>query len=216
MAARTGAAAEEMKAMWAQAVDAGKRNVSSPSLYRALEKTFPIAWENDFFVIGLGGVDGLVGGQLNTGEYQQMLERVLQGLTQNPRLKFRVIEGNEYSDWEYTQARDAAALASRQQSMQKQVVVSASFGSWDEIYEQISRLWAGSENRSLPTGRARFLEAAFDLTLKAMDALYPAPGQPVPEATERGLSRIVERIASMSNSDAAVIAFLLFQYRKGK
>ena len=214
MAARTGAALDEMKQVWAQAADTGKRGVASPSFYRALEIALPLAWEDDVFVIGMGDTDGQTGGLLNTNEYQQKLERALQTITQNPRLKFRVIEGNEYGDWEYAKARDAAALANRQQSLQKQVVQKAGFGSWDEIHEQVSRLWAQTENRSQPTGRARYMDAAFEIVLQAMTTLYPPPGEAVPETTERGLSRVVERIAGMTNSDPAVIAFLLFQRRR--
>ena len=214
MAERTGAAAQEMKALWAQAVEMGKRSVASPSLYRALERTIPLAWEDDTFVIGLGDVDGQTGGLLNTTEYRQMLERVVQTLTENPRLRFRVIEGNEYGDWEYAKARDAAALASRQQTMQKQVVQSATLGTWDGIYEQVTRLWAQAENRSTPTGRARYLDASFEVVLQAMTTLYPAPGEAVPETTDRALSRIVDRIAGMTNSDPALVGFLLFQRRK--
>ncbi len=216
MAAPTGAAAQQMQNVWAKAAYIGKRSVASQSIYCALERTIPVARQDDTLVIGLGGVDGAAGGQLNTGEYQQMLERVLQTITQNPRLKFRVIEGNEYGDWEYAKARDAAALAARQQTTQKQVVQTAAYGTWEEIYDQISRLWASAEGRSLPTGRARFLDAAFEILLKAMETMYPAPGQPVPDTTERGLSRVVERIAGMTNSDATVIGFLLFQQRKNK
>jgi hypothetical protein len=46
-----------------------------------------------------------------------------------------------------------------------------------------------------------------------METMYPTEGK-AEEPVERGLSRIVERIASMTGADAALIAYLLFERRK--
>ncbi|MBC8101150.1 MAG: hypothetical protein H7Z41_01000 [Cytophagales bacterium] len=200
--------------LWAQAVDRVKQTVISPALWRAVERTLPVAWEENYFVIGLSSLDGQMAGTLNTRENLLAIERVLREVTGSGDLRVRLIDGVDLEDWEAAKVRDAAALASRQQVTQKRVTESASFASWDAIYDQISRLWANSEYRALASGRGRYIDNALDLILKAMDSgLYPAEGK-VDEPTERGLNRLLDRIGSVTNSDPAVIAYLLYQRRR--
>lgn len=213
MAARTGADAEAMRNVWNQAVTEVKRQVNSTALFRALERTVPVAWEDDFFVIGFATMDGQMASQLNTPQTQSTIERVLRDMLSRPELRFRVIEGTHYEDWEHTRQRDAAAEQNRQQFAQKRVVESSAFGSWEEIYEQVSRLWANFEYRNQATGRGRYLDQALEMISKAMDNLYPAEGK-APEPIERGLARVIERVANMTSSDPVVVAYLLFEKRK--
>ena len=77
----------------------------------------------------------------------------------------------------------------------------------------MSRLWAGSEFRSLSSGKGRFVDQALAIVVKAADTLYPAGASP-DEQSERGLNRVVERIASMSGSDPTLVAYLFFQRRQ--
>jgi hypothetical protein len=215
MAARTGSEAQAMREVWARAVEEIKRTATSTTVYRALEKTIPIAWEDGFFAVGFSGTEGQLGAQLNTGEYRSIIERVLQGITGDPALKYRYVEGADYEDWEHLRIRDAASLAVRQQTMERRAVEVKAFTTWDDVYDQVSRLWASSEFRALPTGRARYWDAAFDIVLQAMASIYPFEGK-ADEPTERGLSRIIERIASMTGADAAIVAYLLFERRKSQ
>ena len=213
MPARVGAEAQQMRDLWGRAVEEIKRSVNSVTAYRALEKTVPIAWEDHNFAIGFAGSDGQMGAQLNTNEYRLIIERILQNLTGDTALRFRIIDGTGYDDWEALQKTEAIAQASRQQVAEKRSVEAKTFTSWDEVYDQVSRLWSTSEYRALSTGRARYFDAAFAVVLKAMATIYP-PGVKVDEPTERGLARIVERIASMSSTDPTLVAYLLFDRRK--
>lgn len=203
----------ELQQVWARAVDQVKRDVISPSLWRALERTVAVVWEEDNFVVGLSGMDGTMAGQLNTGENQRAIERALKQITGKGDLRFRVLEGTTVVDWEHAKERDAAALASRQQAVNRKVKEATAYGSWDEIYDQVSRLWASSEGRALPSGRGRFIDAALSLVEKGMDTMYPAEGKP-DDLTERGLSRVIERVASYTQSDSALLSYLLFERRK--
>lgn len=205
--------APAMQQLWAQAVDQVKREVIAPSLWRALEQTIPIAWENNTFVIGTGGAEGQQASQMNSSDHRAVIERTLRGLASNNDLALRVIEGTTRGDWEDAKARDAAAVQQRQQTTQKRVQQSASFGSWDEVHDQVSRLWASSEHRSLASGRARYLDQALTLLGKAMDALVPTGGQ-TDDLTERGLSRVIERISSTANADPTMVALTLFERRR--
>ena len=210
-----GSTPQVMQQVWAQAVDRVKQEIIAPSLWRALERTIPVAWEDNTFVVGLVSAEGHLASQMNAGENRGAIERRLRTLTSNNDLNFRVIEGTAYSDWEYAKARDAAALAQRQQATQRRQQEAGVAGSWDEVHDRVSRLWAGSEYRSLASGKARYIDQAFAILEQAMDTLYPADGK-TNEQTERGLSRVIERIASTTSSDATLIALLLFERRRGK
>jgi len=213
MPARVGSEAQAMRDLWTRAAEDAKLSVKSPTVYRALEKTIPIAWEDGVFVIGFAGHDGQLAGQINNTEMRNLLERALRTQSKDAELRFRIIDGASYEDWESAKKRDAVALASRQQVVEKRNVETKAFTSWDEVYDQVSRLWANSEFRALPTGRARYFSNAFDIVIRAMDAIYPKEGK-VEEPVERGLCRIIDRIASMTGSDSALVAYLLLERRK--
>ncbi len=200
--------------IWALAVDRIKQTIIAPALWRAVEKTVPVIWEDNTFVIGLATVDGQLSGTLNTRDNLLAIERVLREITRSEDLRVRLVDGTHVEDWEAAKVRDAATLANRQQVTQKRASESASFASWEVVYDQVSRLWANSDYRSLASGRGRYIDAALDLVVTAMDAgLYPSEGK-VDEPTERGLNRLLDRIGSMANSDPAIIAYLLFQRRR--
>ncbi len=213
MAAAGSSDGGDLQQVWAQAVDRVKREIIAPSLWRAIERTIPVTREGDVFAVGLAPGEGQYAGTMNTGEYRAAIERILRAVTGDDALTFRLIEGTTLADWEYTKARDVAAVAQRRQAAQKRVVESKAFGSWDEIYDQVSRLWANAEYRALATGKGRYLDQALGMIEKALDSLAPAGDGKRSEQTERGLSRVIERVASMVSADATVIAYLLEQRR---
>jgi len=211
------ASPEATRQIWAATVDRVKQTVISPSLWRALEAAVPVIWEGEQFVVGVGVSDGQAMGQINTNESRGAIERTLREVARDASIRFRLLEGTTVADWEYTKARDGAAIANRQQSLQRRSTESATLSTWDETYERVSRMWASFEHRSLPSGRGRFLDAALAMVEEAMERLYPGEAEGKKDETaERGLSRVIERIAGMTSSDPAVVAYLLLQRRKNK
>jgi hypothetical protein len=204
----------QIQQLWSQTVERVKREVMAPSLWRALERTVPVIIENNTLAVGFAAGDGQLAGTLNSGDYRSAVERALRAVSGNNSLNVRIIEGTALSDWEYAKARDAAAVQQRQQAAQRRYVEAAAFNSWDEIYDQVSRLWANSEYRALASGKARFLDQALGLVQKALDSLAPS-GSGTDEQTERGLSRVIERVASYTSSDASLVAYLLLQRQGG-
>jgi len=155
-------------------------------------------------------VDGQMAGALNSQENRLAIENALRQVTGVAALTLRVIEGTDISDWEAAKRRDATATVQRAQTAQRKQVERAAGSSWDEVYEQMARLWASSEFRSLATGRARYVERALDIVAAAIPTLYPDWRTQPAELSERGLSRVLERIAQQSSSDPVLVASLLF------
>jgi hypothetical protein len=206
--------AGKMREIWAGTVDRVKQQVNAISLWRALESTVPVAWEDNFFVVGIGTAEGAQAGQMNSAEHRSTIERTLQSLSGNRDLRFRVIGGTAYSDWQYEKARDAAAASQQQQTTQRRVEVAEGAANWDQVFDQMSRLWAASENRSLASGKARYLQEAVTRVVEAMDTLLPDADKSEVQ-NERMLSRIMERIASNSNTDPILVGYLIFERRRG-
>ena len=202
--------AQAMQQTWRMVADKAKQGVNSSPFYRAIDAAIPIAWEDDWFVIGMPPVEGQISAAINSREYQNVIERAVREVTGSPETRFRLIDGVTYKDWESAKQRTAASAAGVQQNLQRQTSSSAAFASWEEIYERVSRLWSTTENRSLAIGRGRYLTEAFKIVEEAITRLYPADGKP-DDLNERGLSRVLERIGSYTNTDPAVLAYLLLQ-----
>lgn len=198
---------------WKAAAQRAKRDVNSPTFYRAVDAAVPIAWEDSDFAVGMSPVEGQISATINSRENQLVIERALRDVTGDPALRFRLIEGTTLADWKSAQQRDAAAIVNVQQSVQRQANTTAAFASWEEVYERVSRLWAATENRSIAIGRGRYMTAAFEIVDEAMTRLYPTDDAKPDDLTERGLSRVLERVGSYTNTDPAVLAYLLLQRR---
>ena len=205
--------AGRMREIWAGTVDRVKQEVNAISLWRALESTVPVAWEDNYFVVGVGTAEGAQAGQMNSAEHRSTIERTLQSLTGNRDLRFRVIGGTAYADWQYEKARDAAAASQQQHTVQRRAEVADSAANWDQIFDQMSRLWAASENRSLASGKARYVQEAVTRVAEALGTLAPDADKSDVQ-NERILSRIIERIASNANTDPVLVGCLIFERRR--
>ena len=215
MAEISGEQSQRLQELWNRVVDRVKMSLISPSVWRALERTVPVVWEGDVFVVGFRSGD-VVSGQLGAYETRLAIEKAVRDVTGSQNVTYRLIEGDTVADWDYVKARDAATVAGHQQAMvrsQKEVVAA---GTWDEVYERIARLWTAAEFRGQVGGRARFVLSALDVLEEATRRFYPTVITKAEEAQERGLSRVIERVASYSGSDATVIGLLLFERLKNK
>ena len=199
--------------LWNRVVERVKLDLIAPTVWRALERTIPIVWEGDTFVVGFQAGDA-VSGQLAGYETRIAIEKAVRDVTGSQNVSYRLIEGDALTDWEYAKARDAAASAGAQNAMVRTQKETAAHGTWDEVYERIARLWTAAEYRGQAGGRARFLHTALDVLEEATRKLYPDVITKANEQQERGLSRLLERIASYTSSDAAIVGTMLLDRLK--
>ena len=204
----------DIQAIWAQTVTEVKQATTAMNLWRALEKTVAITFENGTLVVGIEGVEGMYMAAIQSKDHQLKIENILREITNDPTMNFRLIEGSSLSDWDYAKALDKETTQQQQQVFERQTATSLNFGSWEDIYEQAGRLWAGAPNRSQAMGRGRFLESALQLLSEAIDKVYPTFDTTQEEMSERGLSRVIERIGSYTSTDPVIIAALLIAKRK--
>ena len=213
MAEMTDEQNQRLTELWNRVIDKVKNTLIAPNVWRAIEKTVPVVWEGDVFVVGFRAGEG-VSGQLAGYETRIAIEKAVRDATGSQNVSYRLIEGDTLADWEYTKARDAAASSGQQQALVRSQKETAAHGTWDEVYERVARLWTAAEFRGQAGGRARFLHSALDALAEATSRLYPDVATKPDDAQERGLSRVIERVASYTNSDAAIIGVMLFDRLK--
>jgi hypothetical protein len=204
---------QRLQELWSRVVEKVKLTLIAPPVWRALERTIPVVWEGDTFVVGFRAGDS-VSGQLAAFETRLAIEKAVRDVTGTETVTYRLIEGDSLADWEYVKARDSAAATGQQQAAIRTQKESTSAGTWDEVYERLARMWTAAQFRGQAAGRARFLHSALDVLEEATNRFYPDAVTKPDDAQERGLSRVIERVASYTSSDAALIGILLFDRLK--
>ena len=81
---------------------------------------------------------------------------------------------------------------------------------WEALADQVTRLYSQVANRALPQNKARYANEALYTLVEAMDTLYPDEAD---DLAERGLARVLERIAGNSEIPAPMLAFELERLR---
>jgi DNA polymerase elongation subunit (family B) len=195
---------------WLVCVDSLKDAVNNRSFWEAVEATSAVTVEGDLLVVGLPSEDYNRASHITHSTTLNTVESVVSSVFGQP-LKVKVIEGITLADWDAHKEREAKVAALRQASLvPRPASQSGSSNSWEALYEQMSRLFSQTPNRTLPTGKARFANEALYILLDAMNRLYPNPPD---EASERSLCRVLERISNTSEIPAPVLAFELERLR---
>ena len=196
---------------WAGCVKVLKDRVNNRSFWEALEASVPVTLEGDTLIIGFDSVNSnRVGVLQQTTNLNHVREAVEQGF--GTPLNLRFIEGTMLADWQAVQERDARVAAMRQAEAVRPMREAAQSGSWEMLNEQISRVYVQMPFRSLPQGKARYVNEALYLLTEAMENpdLYPDEGD---EISERSVARLLERIANTADMPATMLAFELERLR---
>ena len=203
----------EMWSVWTKVVEMAKQATVAPAMYRALDSTVPIAWEGNNFAIGLNSTDGLLSGTLKSNDSQLKIEQALRHVSGNRELKLRVLDSPSIEAWNALKAGEAALLRMQQQQQERVAANpshAADTATWDDVYEQLNRLWSSYEYRTMPSGKGRYLVEALTIVDEAMDKLGGTGG----EQNERSFARTLERLGAMMGSDPALIGYLLNERRR--
>ncbi|HLJ56163.1 MAG TPA: hypothetical protein VKT77_14075 [Chthonomonadaceae bacterium] len=202
--------AASLPVLWTNCVDRLKDRINNRSFWEALEATRAITIENDSLIIGMEPENFNRASHILQVSTLNTVHRVVEEIFGRP-LQLLLIDGTTFADWEAHKAREARVTASKQADPQAFTTAPrAAAGTWDSIYEQLSRLFAQSPHRALPQGKARYANEALYLLVEAMDTIYPENPD---EHTERNLARAIDRIAMNSDIPAPVVAFELERLR---
>ncbi len=191
--------------VWKEALPEVMRSVNGVGVWTALRSGVAIAVEEGTFVLGLPGADTELAGHLRLPQTRRAVEETL-GRHLNQKITLRVISGTTEQDWETEKRRDAEKRRLQEQALARQRAEIAAGRTWEGTYEQLSRLFAETPNRSLPQNRARYLMQAIDIVAEALVEI------PInDDMAERNYARCLERVAQYTELPSTLVALKVLE-----
>ncbi|MES1227224.1 MAG: hypothetical protein ABUL72_01055, partial [Armatimonadota bacterium] len=179
--------------------------VTGMGVWTALRSAVPIAFDEGTFVLGLDGKDQELAGHLCMAQPKRAMADTLARFL-NEKVQVRIIPGIELNDWVTEKKRDAEKRRLQEEALNRQRKEIASGMTWDKVYEQLSRAYAGLANRSLPQSRAKFFMMAIDIVA---EALVETPIND--DMAERNYARCLERIAQYTEVSSTFVALKVLE-----
>jgi hypothetical protein len=195
----------ELAEVWMEALPVVKNGVTGVGVWTALNLAKPVALEDNTLVLGLPHSEMELSGHLKMAATKRLIEQTVGKLVQST-ITLRVIDGTEQADWDLEKRRDSEKRRLTEQSMQKLRAELTSKTSWEHVYEQLSRKFAATPNRSLPQNRARFFEEGIAILAEARQGQ-----QDWDDLGERNFARCVERLAQYAEVPSTLVAGLVLQ-----
>ena len=201
----------DLDKLWNKAVDQVKMKVIHPTLWKALEQGTPITIEDGQFVVGYAAGSYHMSGHLTISEHRNAIEIALKEFSGMP-LNLRVIEGDSLQDWQAVKAKDQRVQVLRDERYQKGQDAAAITKAWEDLFENAGRRYASTKLHGLPQMRAKYIVEMLKRLSDAIDQLMPDPPD---ELSQRSLARVIERVGTMVEAPASMIALELMRYRAG-
>lgn len=197
--------------VWLVAAEKVKDRVIAPTLYRALELPTGITIDGDEFILGFSNQDAPMAGHLRSAQHRAIVDQCVSEVLKR-KVRVRIIEGTTLEDYEHykeqLKARDAThTTVSAQREKERQVIAQ-----WDEIGEQISRMYAKLHLRALAQQRAEFVWTAFGVINEAVEKM--GYDENADEIQKRALARVFEKFATVVEIPSTMLAFEFFKLRK--
>lgn len=195
----------DIASIWAEVLPELRKGVTGVGVWAALNTAKPVTLEGGTLVIGLDTREAELGGHLKLPQTKRLIEQMI-GAKVGQTLTLRVISGTAIEDWEVEKRRDEEKRKLQVLALERAKRETESRTSWEALYEQLSRRYAATPNRSLPQNRAKFLTEAVDLVAQA---LIETPV--TDELAERNYARCIERVAQYSEVPSAIVALMVLE-----
>jgi hypothetical protein len=179
----------ELAEVWQQSLPVVRQSVTGVGVWSALNAAIPVLLEDNVAYFGLKTEDSELAGHLKLPNIRRLIETQISQRLDRP-VTVRIIEGQTVHDVELVKRRDAERRRLQEAELQKMRQEMQSKSSWETVYEQLSRRFAATPNKSLPQNRARFYEEAVGIIAEAR--LSQATFD---DAGERNFARCIERVA---------------------
>lgn len=190
----------ELAKAWSEALPDVRNAVTGVGVWTALNTSVPVALDDDVFVLGVPHESSELAGHLRLSSTRVLIERAMsQKLGRSVAL--RVIEGVSVSDWETVKRRDTEARRLQEAALERQRAEVSARSNWESVYEQITRRYASTPNKSLPQNRAGFFKDAIEMIVEARK-LNPIQD----DLAERNYARCLERVAQYSEVPSVLVA----------
>lgn len=190
--------------VWKEVMPEVRNGVTGVGVWQALNLCEPVALDEGQLVLGIPLGMSELGGHLRMHSTKMLIERLM-GAKVGQQLTLRVVDGTDLASWEMQKRRDAEARRLQDQALERARAESQARTSWDKVYEQLTRMNAGTTNKSLPQNRAIFLREAIEIVV---DALREAPIRN--DLDERNYARCLERVAQYADCPSVIVAQMVY------
>lgn len=190
----------ELAQVWAEVLPDLRKGVTGVGVWTALNTVSPIAIEEGTLVLGLPPSQNELAGHLRMAQARKLIETEI-GRHFDQSLNLRIIEGTTAEDWATEKIRDAEKRRLNEQALARARAATQAGTSWEGVYEQLSRKYAETPNRSLPQNRARFFMEAVEIVAAAVRET------PITDdLAERNYARCIERVSQYSEVPSTLVA----------
>ena len=190
----------ELAEVWAEVLPDLRKGVTGVGVWAALNGARPITVEDGTLILGLPSQENELAGHLRLAQTRKLIETEV-GRHFEQALNLRVIEGTTAEDWATEKIRDAEKRRLQVQSLERARAQVQAGTSWEGVYEQLSRKFAETPNRSLPQNRAKFFMEAVEIVAAAVRET------PVTDdLAERNYARCLERVSQYSDVPSTLVA----------
>lgn len=189
-----------LQAVWDELLPDIRKGVTGVGVWSALNASRPVALEDGVLILGLPHESSDLAGHLRLPLTRKLIEDGI-GEATGTKVTLRVIDGTTAEDWATEKRRDAERRKLEEQALERARAAVHATSGWETVYEQLSRKFAETPNRSLPQNRARFFLSAVEIVA---NALLETPV--TDEMAERNFARCIERIAQYSEVPSTIVA----------
>jgi hypothetical protein len=195
----------DLAGTWKAALPQIQNSVTGRGVWAALNAAIPILFEDGVMILGLPHEDNELAGHLRIATTKRLMEVALSKVVGAPT-SVRVIDGVSLDDYEIVKRRDAERRRLEEGELVKMRAELAAKTNWDSVYEQLSRRFAATTQKSLPQNRARFYEDAVEMIAEARKSMANFD-----EMGERNFARCIERLAQYAEVPSALVAVAILQ-----
>ncbi len=191
--------------VWGQALPEVRKGVAGVGVWAALNTCKPVTFESGTLVLGLPAKEVELSGHLRMPQTRRLIEERV-GKLLNEKVTLRVIEGVTQRDWETEKKRDEEKRRLQERALERARKELQARTSWESIYDQLSRRYSVTPNRTLPQNRAKFFLEAIAILAEALQ------DTPITdELAERNYARCIERIAQYTEIPSALVALKVLE-----
>jgi hypothetical protein len=190
---------------WAEALPEIRKGVTGVGVWTALNTCRPIAIEGGVLVLGVPGQETELAGHLRMPQTRKLIELEF-GRRTNQQVELRVIEGTDQEAWERAKRRDAEARRLQDAAMQRARAEVSARTNWDTVYENLSRKYAATPNKSVPMNRAKFYKEAVDYLGQCRKDQAERD-----DLAERNFARCIERLAQYAEVPSTIVGLDVLQ-----
>lgn len=190
----------EVAEVWAEALPDIRKGVTGVGIWAALNACKPVALDGNVLVLGVTSNEAELAGHLRMPQTRKLIEAEV-GRRSSQTIELRVIEGTGPEDWERAKRRDVEARRLQEAAMERARAEVTSRTNWDSVYENLSRKFAATPNKSVPQNRAKFYKEGLEYLAQSRKDQTNRD-----DLNERNFARCIERLAQYAEVPSTLVA----------